>query len=77
MIYLVNIVHESKRCGLNISRISQNAPTDAITKLNGFYRLQKDSVESSVAGPQGFEPWTPGFPHELFRRLTPQRATVS
>ena len=52
MIYLVNIVHESKRCGLNISRISQNAPTDAITKLNGFYRLQKDSVESSVAGPQ-------------------------
>lgn len=63
MIYLpIDLVHESRRHGLNISRISQNALTDAITKLNGSYRSHKDSVGSSLAGPPGIEPGTPGSP---------------
>ena len=39
--------------------------------------VPKIDLGISVAGPQGFEPWIPGFPHCLFRRPTPKRATVS
>lgn len=31
----------------------------------------------NLVGPQGFEPWTSGFPHEQFRRPTPEHTTVS
>jgi len=31
----------------------------------------------TMVGPQGFEPWTPGFPHGWFRRRPPKDATVS
>jgi len=78
-IYLPSdLVAESRRLGLNISRISQNALTDAITKLNGSaHAAAEPTLREMVVGPQGFEPWTPGFPHQLFRRLAPKLATVS
>ena len=62
MIYLPTaLVQESRHLGLNMSRISQNALTDAITKLDGSYRSPKDSVgvvwrarRDSNPGPQAF-----------------------
>jgi hypothetical protein len=63
MFYLpIDLVYESRQHGLNISRISQNALSDTISRLSGLYRSQKGSIESSLAGPPGIEPGTPGSP---------------
>ncbi len=67
-IYLpAELVTEARRLGLNISRISENTLTKQLASRR----------DVKMVGPQGFEPWTPGFPHELFRRPTPEGATVS
>ena len=64
MIYLpIDLVHESRRRGLSISRISQSALKETVSKLNGSYLPSGGFLEDDLAGPQGFEPWTPGFPH--------------
>jgi hypothetical protein len=52
MIYLpVELVSEAGRLGLNISRISHNASTDTITKLNS---PNGELAGKDMAGPQGF-----------------------
>ena len=57
MIYLpTNLVHESRQYGLNISRISQNALKETISKLNGTTEPAIQSDNDKMVRPPGFEP---------------------
>ena len=55
MIYLpTELVDESRRYGLNISRISQNALKDTISKLDGTTKPAIESDGDRVVRPPGF-----------------------